>query len=350
MRRLAHMLLSSLFVLVLGGVCLATDTPKLTGVFNDESHIISAAKRAEITAFLKEQEEQTSNQIVVLVVKTMGGPDVDIAEYAGRVFNTWQLGHKGKDNGVLVTFARREGEMYITVGNGLQGALPDLLAKRILEGEEIQSLLKETKFGSAILATVKAIDHEVHAEYKAEPKPIPAPAPKLVAERKETVVSEDGHAFGFFLLFIFVVVVAVILYAISRGDEAVIVSTSSPRERSPRESYGEGRYRPTHRRYDEPPRRPIPRHEEEEDALRRSSRRRDDDDDGILPGVIIGSSLPRSHDDDRRVGGGWSSPARDPDPPPRAPDPEPYSGDGGRTDWGGAGTSFDGGSDSSGAD
>ncbi|MBI2030500.1 hypothetical protein HYT05_02660 [Candidatus Kaiserbacteria bacterium] len=66
-----------------------------------------------------------------------------------------------------------------------------------------------------------------------------------------------------------------------------------------------------------------------------------------MTGVIIDSSLPRSRDDDS--GGGWSSPRRDPEPT-RAPDPEPYSGDGGRTDWGGAGTSFGGGSDGSGAD
>ncbi|MBI2030373.1 TPM domain-containing protein, partial [Candidatus Kaiserbacteria bacterium] len=281
MRRLGITLLSSLFVLVLGGVCLATDTPRLTGVFNDDAKIISAAKRAEITKLLQEQEAQTSNQIVVLVVKTMGGPDVDIAEYAGRVFNTWQLGHKGKDNGVLVTFARREGKMWITVGNGLQGVLPDLLAKRIVEGEEIQSLLKETKFGSALLATVKAIDREVHAEYKAEPKPIPVPSPKLVVERKETVVSEDGHAFGFFLLFIFLVVIVVVVYVLffrdidHNGDEYAYVPSTPPLPRSPRENYGGAKYRQKRRSHD---------------SSSRPTHRQDDDYDGILTGVIIGSS------------------------------------------------------------
>lgn len=345
MRRLAHMLLSSLFVLVLGGVCLATDTPKLTGVFNDESNIISAAKRAEITAFLKEQEEQTTNQIVVLVVKTMGGPDVDIAEYAGRIFNTWQLGHKGKDNGVLVTFARREGKMYITVGNGLQGALPDQLAKRILEGSEVQSLLKETKFGSAILATVKAVDQKVHAEYKAEPKPVVTPAPTVVPERKGTVDPEGSNAFGFFILFVFIVGVGVVAYLVLRPEhyEDEFEPSSSPSSMPPRGEYGGGQNRPSRRTFDDPPSRPSRRKQE---RSTRSPRRRDDDDD-FLSSVIIGSSLPRSRDDDR--GGGRSSPARVPDPP-RAPDHKPYSGNSGHTDWGGAGTSFTGGSDSPGAD
>lgn len=334
MRRLAHMLLSSLFVLVLGGVCLATDTPKLTGVFNDESNIISAAKRAEITAFLKAQEEQTSNQIVVLVVKTMGGPDVNIAEYAGRIFNTWQLGHKGKDNGVLVTFARREGKMWITVGNGLQGALPDQLVKRILEGREVQTFLKETKFGSAILATVQAVDQAVHGEYKAEPKPIPAPAPTMVAERKGTVDPEGSNAFGFFILFVFIIGVGVVVYLVSQSQrEGELEPTSAPSPIPPRREYGGGKNRPSRRSYDDRPTRP--------------NRRQDDDDDGILPSVIIGSSLPRSHDDRGGSGRGNPSPALK---PARAPDPAPYSGGGGRTDWGGAGTSFGGGSDSSGAD
>ncbi|MBM3261756.1 TPM domain-containing protein, partial [Candidatus Kaiserbacteria bacterium] len=276
MRRLARLLLSSLFVLVLGGACLATDVPKLTGVFNDETNIISAAKRAEITAFLKEQEALTSNQIVVLVVPTIGGKDVSIAEYAGEVFNTWKLGKADKNNGVLVTFARREGKMRITVGNGLQGAFPDLRANQILEGEEIQALLKETKFGSAILATVKAIDREIHDEYKAEPNPVLAPTSKMVTERKGVVSPEGGHAFGFFLLFIFVVFVVIVFYVILRGDETVIVSTPSPRERYPREKCGEGRY--GQNRQHDSPRRPNPRRERE------ASRRREEDDD-VLSGM-----------------------------------------------------------------
>jgi uncharacterized membrane protein YgcG len=341
------MLLSSLFVLVLGGVCLATDTPKLTGVFNDESNIISAAKRAEITMFLKEQEVRTSNQIVVLVVKTMGGPDVDIAEYAGNVFNSWKLGQADKNNGVLVTFARREGKMRITVGNGLQGALPDLRANQILESEEVQTLLKQTKFGSAILATVKAIDQTVHGEYKAEPKPIVTPAPTVVAERKETVDPEGSNAFGFFVLFVFIVGMGVVAYLVFKTEpyKAELEPSSAPSPIPPRREYGGGQNRPSRRSYDDPPSRPTRRRYERPTP---PSRRRDDDDDSILSGVIIGSSLPRSSDDEH--GGSWSRPSHD-YTPPSAPDPEPYAGGGGDTDWGGSTTSFDsGGSDSSGAD
>jgi len=328
MRRLAQILLSSLFLVVFGGVCLATDVPKLTGVFNDATSIISAAKRDEITAFLKEQEARTSNQIVVLVVPTIGGKDVDISQYGADVFNTWRLGHEGKDNGVLVTFARREGLMRITVGNGLQGTLPDLIANQILK-REAQPFLDETKFGSAILATVKAIDRVVGHEYQAEPKLVPAP--KLIGE-KEVVNSEDSNAFGFFILFIFVVGVGAVIYFMIRSKPTS--TTEEEDEVLHARRTDTGGYSPNHHRrsYD----RPTPA-------------RRHNDDDGFLPGVVVGAALSRSHDRDDDSGSrGYSNPSRDPDPSPPSSN-DSYSGGGGSTDSGGSSTSFSGG-DGSGAD
>ena len=330
MRRLIQFTLSSLFVLVLGGVCLATDVPKLTGVFNDETNIISAAKRADITAFLKEQEARTSNQIVVLVVPTIGGKDVDIAEYAGNVFNTWKLGQADKNNGVLVTFARREGKMRITVGNGLQGALPDLRANQFLEGQEIQSLLKATKFGSAILATVKMISKAVGDEYQPASTPVPEPAIE-----NTSLEQEDGH-FGLFLFVLVVVGVGMVIYFMFRSnskDEENVVYSSSPSV-SPRRHRGRGGHAPSRRRSSE---------------SSNPSQRGDDEDDGFLTGVIVGSVLGGGSSNDSGKESSWNSPSRDPDPPASAPDPEPYSGGGGESDTGGSETSFDGG-DGSGAD
>lgn len=333
MKRLGQLLLSSLFVLALGGVCLATDVPKLTGVFNDESHIISAAKRDEITVFLKEQEARTSNQIVVLVVPTIA-PDTNIAEYGGNVLNAWKLGQADKDNGVLVTFARREGKMRITVGNGLQGALPDLRADELLNSEEIQTFLKQTKFGSAILATVKAIDRAVGGEYQAEPKPAPASdtTPIQVVEKGG---SEGSHAFGFFLLLIFVIGVGVVVYFMfrPRSVEGEFEPSPTPSPAPPQRDYY-SRFRRTR-----------------ESSSRPSRRRYDDDGDGFLTGVVVGSALSHSHDSDS----GRSSSSRDDSSSDSgsssssSSSDDSYSGGGGGTDWGGSGTSF-GGGDGSGAD
>ena len=108
----------------------AADVPFLTGRVVDNAEILKPATREAITATLKAHEQATGDQIAVLTVPTLGGEAVE--EYAVKVFESWKLGQKGKDNGVLVVVVPQDRKMRIEVGYGLEGTLTDVAASRII--------------------------------------------------------------------------------------------------------------------------------------------------------------------------------------------------------------------------
>ncbi len=108
----------------------AADVPYLSGRVVDNAEILSPATRDKLTAALKAHEQATGNQIAVLTVPSIAGESIE--EYAGRVFATWQLGQKGKDNGVLVVIVPQDRKLRIEVGYGLEGTLTDVASSRII--------------------------------------------------------------------------------------------------------------------------------------------------------------------------------------------------------------------------
>ena len=108
----------------------SAEVPYLTGRVNDEAGILSPATRERIETALAKHEETTTNQVAVLTVPSLGSDSVE--GFAVKVFSTWKLGQKGKDNGVLLVVAPEERRMRIEVGYGLEGLLTDGIAGSIL--------------------------------------------------------------------------------------------------------------------------------------------------------------------------------------------------------------------------
>jgi uncharacterized protein len=106
------------------------DVPYLTGRVVDNAEILKPDTRKRLAETLRQHEQKTTNQVAVLTVPSLQGDSVE--EYAVRVFEQWKLGRKGKDNGVLVVVAPQDRRMRIEVGYGLEGALPDAIAARIV--------------------------------------------------------------------------------------------------------------------------------------------------------------------------------------------------------------------------
>jgi uncharacterized protein len=106
------------------------EVPYLTGRVVDNAEILKPDTRKRLTETLRQHEQKTTNQIAVLTVPSLHGESVE--EYAVRVFESWKLGQKGKDNGVLVVVAPQDRRMRIEVGYGLEGTLPDAIAARII--------------------------------------------------------------------------------------------------------------------------------------------------------------------------------------------------------------------------
>ncbi|HKB83522.1 MAG TPA: TPM domain-containing protein [Burkholderiales bacterium] len=123
-----------LAVLCLGGSGLsaADDTaiPYLSGRVVDQAEILSAPARGRIGNMLQAHERKTGNQIAILTIDGMGPESIE--DFAVRVFESWKLGSREKNNGVLIVVAPRERRMRIEVGYGLEGTLTDVAADRII--------------------------------------------------------------------------------------------------------------------------------------------------------------------------------------------------------------------------
>ena len=133
---------------------LAVDVPYLSGRVVDNAEILKAETKRKLNAQLKAHEQETTNQIAVLTVPSLEGESVE--SYAEQVFNTWKLGQKGKDNGVLVLVAPNERRMRIEVGYGLEGTLTDVAASRIVRNV-MTPRFKEGNFDAGIEQGVAAV-------------------------------------------------------------------------------------------------------------------------------------------------------------------------------------------------
>ena len=135
----------------------AADVPYLSGRITDNAELLGAATKQKLNTLLKAHEVKTGNQIAVLTINSLEGESVE--EYALTVFNTWKLGQKGKDNGVLLLVVLNERRMCIEVGYGLEGTLTDVAASRIIRNV-MTPHFKEGDYEAGIAAGVQAvIDH-----------------------------------------------------------------------------------------------------------------------------------------------------------------------------------------------
>jgi len=108
----------------------AGDIPYLSGRVVDQAEILSATAHERISGMLQAHEHATGNQIVVLTMAGLGGESIE--DFAVRVSESWKLGGREKDNGVLIVVAPEERRIRIEVGYGLEGTLTDVAADRIV--------------------------------------------------------------------------------------------------------------------------------------------------------------------------------------------------------------------------
>jgi uncharacterized protein len=141
--------------------------PPLKGRVNDLTATLNAQQRGALEQTLAEFEARKGAQIAVLIVPTTKPEPVQA--FAVRVQESWKLGRKGVDDGVLLAVAKDDRELHIEVGYGLEGPLPDAIAKRIIE-EDIVPRLRQGDFYGGIRAGTDRIMRVIEGE------PLPAPS------------------------------------------------------------------------------------------------------------------------------------------------------------------------------
>ncbi len=110
--------------------CQVVEVPYLTGRVTDNAEILSTDSRQRIADMIQAYEQSTTNQIAVLTMPSLENGSIE--EFAARVIESWKLGVKGKDNGILVLVSPGDRRARIEVGKGLRSALSEAAAGRII--------------------------------------------------------------------------------------------------------------------------------------------------------------------------------------------------------------------------
>lgn len=151
--------------LCLGTLAQALDVPAYHGYINDYANMISPAMKAKLDRALRSFDLTDSTQVAVLTIPTLAGDD--LAEFSVRTASKWQVGQKGKDNGVLLVVAKAEHKIRIEVGRGLEPVLTDLLSGRIIDNI-ISPYFKSGRFDDGFAAGVGAIIKATRGEFKGD--------------------------------------------------------------------------------------------------------------------------------------------------------------------------------------
>ena len=177
--------------------------PKPEGYFNDYAGVVSKATALQLSEKLAQFERDTSNQVLVAVFEKME-TDSDVADYTRRIAQTWKVGQADRRNGAVLFVFIENRKMFIQVGYGLEGTLPDATAFDITE----RNIKPEFRAGRYEAGLVKGVDlmlAAIRGEYRG--------SGKTAAES-----GSNGKVPGFlFLLFLIAVI--------------FIIAKSTPRRR-----------------------------------------------------------------------------------------------------------------------
>ena len=175
--------------------------PALTARVNDLTGTLTSEQREALDAKLATLERETGAQVAVLIVASVQPEGVE--QYALRVVEAWKLGRQGIDDGALLLIAKDDRRLRIEVGYGLEGALNDAIAKRIIS-ETITPRFREGDFYGGVDAGVEAMLKVIAGE--------PLPAPETQSSTSADV--DDRFEQLLFAGFVLVFVVGGVLRAI----------------------------------------------------------------------------------------------------------------------------------------
>ncbi len=168
--------------------------PKPERYFNDYAGVVSQSAALRFNERLAQFERETSTQVVVAIYPKMQS-DSDIADYTRRVAQTWGVGQKARRNGVVLFIFIQDRKMFIQVGYGLEGALPDITAFDITE-YRIKPEFRAGNYEAGLGAGIDSILKAIRGEYKG--------SGKTVQERRGNAKGSGGLIF--FVAFVFVLI------------------------------------------------------------------------------------------------------------------------------------------------
>lgn len=175
------------------------DRPTPPRLVNDMAGVFDQNQAEAMERTLVQFSNETSTQVAVVTLSDLKG--YDAGDYSFRLAEKWGIGQKGKNNGILILVKPKtkdsKGQAFIATGYGVEGAVPDAIARRIVENEMIPQF-KTNNYYAGVNAGVKVIMELTRGEYTAD------------AYVQKT--SGSPGISGFIMVFIFIV----LFFAISR--------------------------------------------------------------------------------------------------------------------------------------
>lgn len=140
--------------------------PPLTGPVVDLVGVLTSGENAQISQKIRKLQEEKGSQVQVLILPSTEPESIE--QYSLRVAEEWKIGRKGVDDGVILVIATNDRKLRIEVGYGLEGAVPDATAKRIIR-EIITPQFKAGNFPRGIEGGVDALISIIRGESLPEP-------------------------------------------------------------------------------------------------------------------------------------------------------------------------------------
>jgi uncharacterized protein len=170
--------------------------PKPAGYFNDYAGVVSKEAAQRFNEQLAQFERETSNQVVVAVFPKMQS-DSSIEDYTQRVAQAWGVGQKDRRNGAVLFVFVDDRKMFIQVGYGLEGALPDATAFDITE-RNIKPHFRKGDYEGGLATGIDLICKAIRGEYTGTGK---------TGQEKHGSQSSGAGPIGF-LIFLIVLLIA----------------------------------------------------------------------------------------------------------------------------------------------
>ncbi|SHE64852.1 uncharacterized protein SAMN05443144_102218 [Fodinibius roseus] len=199
MHRLNHLLLPLLFIIGLTVPAIAQDLPsEPVGHVNDFAGMLGSSERQQLETKLRNYRDTTTTVIAIATLESLNG--ISIEETATTLFNEWKMWEDDRDNGVLILIAPNDRKIRIEVGYGLEGAIPDVMANRIIRDILSPSFRKGDYYAGLDRAT-SAMIQLASGEYTGQ----------LTGERSSRQ-EDDTISFIIFVLFL-----VFVIYSSRRG-------------------------------------------------------------------------------------------------------------------------------------
>jgi uncharacterized protein len=181
-----------------------TIPPKPARMFNDYAGVVSRGVADRLNTQLAQFERDTSDQVIVAIYRKMDS-DSSIDDYTQRVAQSWGVGQADKRNGVVLFVFIDDRKMFIQVGYGLEGVLPDVSAFDITE-RHIKPKFRTGDYEGGLVTGVDLICKAIRGEYKG--------TGRTNAERRGAA-SNNSNPIGL-LVFLFIIIMIMIAIRASR--------------------------------------------------------------------------------------------------------------------------------------